>query len=672
MLRAQLGARRLRPCPAPRSSPRRPQPRRRVSRPKRRRHAGGPLEPRRAARVIPSRCPRMTAAEDADDDGDRSGGAEAPDDPQAGGDDLAAKASAASADAVCRPGRGSRRDGVAEAPDDPQGHRGRVGIARCRVGGRRARRPSRRRRSAARRARRPTPATPDRPGVLDQGPAVGDFRTVGQPAAVTAVRAMLRAGMPHAVLLAGPGGVGKTTLGARRGRCPPVLGRTGSSALPDLPGVPDGRPRQSPRPPPPRALRCRCRDLHRRRGPSAGVRDLIGRPRPPARRGRRAGRDRAGRRPDDRGCPVGLPQDARGAARRHDHPPVRGRRGAPPADDPLALRPRPARADGGPRRRGRSSRARASPTRPTAARLARITDGRPGDAVAYALAPEAVTIRAEVARTLLDLLGAGRHRPPERRPRSCRAGRGTGARARARGRPRRSRREADAPSRTRGGARKAGRSGGRSGARPPADAASALDEAEAPDGTEPVAGEPAVRVPAAERRRGALALVAIWRAVLRDLALVARAPPASVRDLALLDDLRIAAGRWSPEAARRSSSASSTSPASASRATSAPSSSSTSLPSAGRPPAPMSSAARPPREPRAPPPAWMPSFAAASRASAFESSSSGRRRTSASRAGSRTCPAARSVASPRATERRSRQWLLAFGRVRPRRRSMPS
>ena len=39
-----------------------------------------------------------------------------------------------------------------------------------------------------------------------------EFRTRGQPAALDAVRAMLLAGMPHAVLLAGPAGVGKSTL----------------------------------------------------------------------------------------------------------------------------------------------------------------------------------------------------------------------------------------------------------------------------------------------------------------------------------------------------------------------------------------------------------------------------------------------------------------------------
>src|SRR5215212_4565402 len=45
---------------------------------------------------------------------------------------------------------------------------------------------------------------------------------------------------------------------------------------------------------------------------------------------------------------------------------------------------------------------------PTAARLARIAAGRPGEALALARAPATLVIRSEVARTLLDLLSATR------------------------------------------------------------------------------------------------------------------------------------------------------------------------------------------------------------------------------------------------------------------------
>ena len=75
-----------------------------------------------------------------------------------------------------------------------------------------------------------------------------------------------------------------------------------------------------------------------------------------------------------------------------------------------------------------------------------------------------------------------------------------------------------------------------------------------PDGADvaasgPAADGPAARVPAAERRRAALALVGIWRSVLRDLALIGHGATAAVRDLDLLDDLRAAASHLSPEAA---------------------------------------------------------------------------------------------------------------------------
>jgi hypothetical protein len=50
-----------------------------------------------------------------------------------------------------------------------------------------------------------------------------------------------------------------------------------------------------------------------------------------------------------------------------------------------------------------------------------------------------------------------------------------------------------------------------------------------------------VRVPTAERRAAALTLVAIWRDVVRDLALVGMGESGDVRQLDLLDDLEAAA-----------------------------------------------------------------------------------------------------------------------------------
>ena len=48
---------------------------------------------------------------------------------------------------------------------------------------------------------------------------------------------------------------------------------------------------------------------------------------------------------------------------------------------------------------------------PAAARLARLAAGRPGDAMALARAPESLTIRGEVGRTLLDLCRRHARRP---------------------------------------------------------------------------------------------------------------------------------------------------------------------------------------------------------------------------------------------------------------------
>ena len=93
-------------------------------------------------------------------------------------------------------------------------------------------------------------------------------------------------------------------------------------------------------------------------------------------------------------------------AGRHDRA-LRRRGVAAAAHDPLALRadpPRPGRARA---RSRRSSPTTASPIRPLAARLARLAGGRPGLALAYARAPEALRIRGEIARTLLDLLDVG-------------------------------------------------------------------------------------------------------------------------------------------------------------------------------------------------------------------------------------------------------------------------
>jgi len=162
---------------------------------------------------------------------------------------------------------------------------------------------------------------------------------------------------------------------------------------------------------------------------------------------------------------------------------------------------------------------------PLAARLARLAAGRPGDAVALAGAPGALVVRAEVARTLLDLAGAPRaDRLRIGRDLLSRAAEMTTAlRAGRDGRP----------------GTKAGR--GRRGS--PDGGGAGADVSDGATDTDAIALGPALRVPAAERRAAALAVVAIWRDVVRDLALVALGEPGDVRQVDLLDDLEAAASR---------------------------------------------------------------------------------------------------------------------------------
>jgi DNA polymerase-3 subunit delta' len=184
----------------------------------------------------------------------------------------------------------------------------------------------------------------------------------------------------------------------------------------------------------------------------------------------------------------------------------------------------------------------------TAGRLARLADGRPGLARAWALAPEAVSARAEIVRSLLDLLAA----PSARRLAAIReliARAADVERALARpaigtapvetarsGRPRR------APSRA---------------ASATADGSATLAAAATAAPGNEVAGDPGAnggvdpteaeepretRAPASERRRAATTLVAIWRDLARDLAVAGLGDERLVRDTGLLDELRTASG----------------------------------------------------------------------------------------------------------------------------------
>ena len=376
------------------------------------------------------------------------------------------------------------------------------------------------------------------------------FRTRGQPVAVGAIRAMLGSGFPHALLLAGPGGVGKTTLALDI-----------AAALLCEAVDPSIRPCRT----------CRsCRmvehgnhpDVHRLAPLGAGALIPIG--------GRedRGVRDLVGElslMPVEGGARVAIveraermTEDAQSALLKTlEEPPARTTIILCTDDEERVL----------PTIRSRSARVRLGPVgvreveavlvahgvadAPTAARLARITDGRPGHAIAYARAPEAVVIRGEVARTLLDLHRAGlAARLTGFRDLAVRAG--DMVRALEAGIARAALDDGAPPAGAVAGSRGRGRSRSAAGvlvaasalagpSTPNAGVAPLAASAEtSADDAEPVDDRTA-RVPAAERRRAALALLEIWRGLVRDLGLVVAGEPGSVRDQDLLDDLEAAA-----------------------------------------------------------------------------------------------------------------------------------
>jgi DNA polymerase III subunit delta' len=168
-----------------------------------------------------------------------------------------------------------------------------------------------------------------------------------------------------------------------------------------------------------------------------------------------------------------------------------------------------------------------------AARLARIAGGRPGVALAWAADPEALRARDELVRSLLDLVGA---RPSVRLP-AVRAALGrAGTLVTTDGAP--------APSR---GPRPPGRSARGTGdgqaAVEPVGVGGPADET-ADEGETEATGP--VRASATERRRAAEALVAVWTDLARDLALCQRGLPNEVREIGLLDETTAVATRLGP------------------------------------------------------------------------------------------------------------------------------
>lgn len=169
---------------------------------------------------------------------------------------------------------------------------------------------------------------------------------------------------------------------------------------------------------------------------------------------------------------------------------------------------------------------------PMAARLGRLAAGRPGLALAYARAPEAVLIRAELGRLLLDLTSAG----PAARLAAVRA-----AVPRA----------IELSNALRGDERPPGarttRRRGRNAQPDTGPSAAETGDASADD-----AGEaPGRDVPAAERRRAAEILIGLWADVARDLALAGAGGARFVRDPVMLEELASTSEGLDPAAIAR-------------------------------------------------------------------------------------------------------------------------
>jgi DNA polymerase-3 subunit delta' len=176
---------------------------------------------------------------------------------------------------------------------------------------------------------------------------------------------------------------------------------------------------------------------------------------------------------------------------------------------------------------------------PQAARLARLSDGAPGLALAYARSPDAGRLRGEIARGLLDMLAAG----PQVRLATIRSLMGSAGALDAALEKGRRGGDATAP-------RAIAATPRRRGTRAVAEAAPATHEvpAAAPGATEADDSPTTGRASASDRRAAAVTLVGIWSSVARDVAVAGLGAGGQVGDPELIDEFRGAAQGLPPSA----------------------------------------------------------------------------------------------------------------------------